>query len=179
MPDLADITWRLYAYAGHWLPDDDLTAFTDWMAANRLDPATAELSVLVDGGVITYGQDRSGPEVRSPHREIATVTVPLRTPPPDVYQPTCGPDALAALHAVLARHEWSSGFDGVCVDCSDTTTGLDGRIWCHRDAAAPWPCPSVRAALTEAGMPVPTSGHRPIRVLGDCLDSDDNAKVFA
>lgn len=107
------------------------------------------------------------------------VTLPLRTAPPNVYQPTCEADALAELHEVFRRHEWSSGFGGVCVDCSDTRIGEDGRVWCHRDDAASWPCPPVHAALARAGMPVLLgNGQRPIRILGDCLDPVDNAKVF-
>jgi hypothetical protein len=178
--DLASVTWRLNAYAAHWLSDDDLAAVTEWMADNNLDLATAEHPVVVQGGTITYGRDRSDSTVRSPHRDIVTATVPLRTVPPTVWRPDCTAAEMAALHKLFADHEWSEGFGGSCVDCSVTSVGDDGRIWCHRGDVVQWPCPPVRALLIKIGASVPpaTDGHQSLRILGDCLDPDDNAKVF-
>lgn len=167
---LAAITWRLEAHAGHWLPDGDLAAVTGWMADNGLDRATAQHPVLVVDGRVTYGKDLSGPEVRAAHREIVTTVVPLRTAPPDVRWPECPPAAMAELQRVFRDHEWSSGFGGVCVDCSAFEVRADGRIWCHRDDAAPWPCAPVRDALAAAGLPAPGgAGQQPRLVLGDLL----------
>jgi hypothetical protein len=178
--DLTRITWRLDAYAGHWLSTGDLTAVTDWMTANRLRRATAERPVTVANGVIVYGQDWSLSHIRARDRTIITVTVPLRTAPPDVWQPDCGPAELAELLEVFRWHEWTSGFGGSCVDCSRTRREDDGRLWCYRDDAAPWPCPPVREALAKAGMPVPpvVIEQRSPRVLGDCLDPAANARAF-
>lgn len=178
-PALARITWRLDAYAGFWLPLDELSAVTDWMAGNRLDRVTAERPVLVENGTVTYGQDRSGVTVRSHRRDIVMTTVVLLTAPPTVYQPSCTPSELRALQSVFREHEWSCAFDGVCVDCSAIQTRADGRIWCHRDDAATWPCEPVRRALAIAGLPVlPPAGDAALRRLGDCLDPVDNAMVF-
>jgi hypothetical protein len=178
MTDLNAITWRLNAYAGHWLTDDDLTAVTDWMADNQLDRVTAQHPVTVSHGQITYGQDRSPSTVRAAHRDIVTVTAPLLTVPPVVWQPDCDESAMAQLRKVFDEHEWSAGFGGVCVDCSRIAVDETGRVWCHRDDAARWPCSAVRDALAEADIPVPGEEFTP-RVLGDCLDPDDNARAFA
>jgi hypothetical protein len=121
-------TWRLEPNAGFWLDDDELAAVTDWMADNQLERATAQHPVVVERGTITYGQDRSPDTVRGAQRDIATRTVPLRTPPPAVRQPSCSPAQLARLQDTFARHEWSAGFGGICVDCSHTTTDAHGRI---------------------------------------------------
>lgn len=174
--DLTAIAWRLPAYAGHWLPEEQLTAVTDWMADNGLDGATAQREVVVAGGQVTFGQDRSPSTVRCADREIVLVTVPLRTPPPAVWQPDLDEQAMATLRAVFDQHEWSAGFGGVCVECSNVQVDEAGRVWCHRDEAAAWPCPPVRDALAEAGIPVP--GERPLRILGDCLDPGDNERLF-
>lgn len=172
-----DVAWRLDAYAGHWLTDDELTAVTDWMAANGLDRATAERPVVVEHGTVTYGQDRSLSHVRSPHRDIVAVTMPLRTAPPTVQQPTCAPEVLAELQETFRHHEWSAGFGGVCVDCSEIQVDESGRVWCRRDDAVQWPCPPVWRAMYAAGMPVPPlAGHQVI--LGSTLDPADNARVF-
>ncbi|MFG1913079.1 hypothetical protein [Kribbella sp. NPDC048928] len=177
--ELGRIVWRLDAYAGHWLTATDLTAVTEWMADNHLERATAQRPVIVECGRITYGQDRSDLTVRAQHRDIATVTVPLLTAPPAIVPPLCEPAHLAVLHAVLAQHEWSSGFGGVCVDCSRTQTAANGQIWCHRDDVEPWPCPPVRTALREAKIPVPGPAEAPLpRVLGDCLSPAHNARAF-
>lgn len=176
---LARITWQLDAYAGFWLPLEELTAVTDWMADNRLERATAARAVLVENGTVTYGLDRSGVTVRSRHRDIVMTTVPLLSAPPTVYQPDCTQSELSVLQAVFSEHEWSCAFDGVCVDCSAIQTRADGRIWCHRADAATWPCEPVRRALAVAGMPVPPpAGDNALRRLGDCLDPVDNAMVF-
>lgn len=178
MPDvnLKSISWRLDIGAGHWLPADDLSAVTAWMSDNRLDRATAAHPVIVENGGIRYGQDRSPSHIRHPHRDIVTTTVPLRTPPPAVWQPTCGPDALARLADTFGEHEWTSAFDGACVDCSSPQVDSRGRLWCHRNDAVLWPCPPVQAALEAAGMPI--SKRWTPRLLGDCLSAADNAAVF-
>jgi hypothetical protein len=143
--DLASITWQLDAYAGHWLANDELTAIADWMADNHLTRATAERPVIVKNGTITYGQDRSPSTVRAPHRDIVTITVLLRTAPPKVWQPDCGPAAMAQLHEAFRRHEWSSGFGGVCVDCSQTRiTGMTSCRGPARPSKKPWPRPEYR-----------------------------------
>ena len=170
---MSDITWRLEAYAAHWLTDEELSAVIEWMAANGLDRATAQHPVVAANGEITYGQDRSDVTVRAADRDIVTVTVPLRTEAPVVRRPNLSEAALADLQAVFAEHEWSAGFGGVCVDCSDFWTGEDGRVWCRRDGAVPWPCPPVQNALGDAGLL-----WQP-RILGDTLDPDDNATLFA
>jgi hypothetical protein len=172
---LAAITWRLPAHAAHWLPDEDLSAVTAWMADNNLDRATAQAPVEVADGQITYGGDRSPSTVRAAHREIVTVTVPLRTLPPAIAEPSCSAVELAALQEVFLAHEWSAGFDGVCVDCSRIRLDESGRAWCHRDDAVAWPCPPVRAALVRAGFGVPAGQAG--RILGDCLDPADNARA--
>lgn len=177
---LAEVEWRLDTYAGHWLPIDDLTAVNEWMRENHLRRATAEQPVTVEGGMITYGQDRSPGHVRAVDREIVTVTAPLRTAPPKVWQPTCSVEDLAALNEVFAQHEWSSGFDGVCVDCSGIQVDEQGRILCRREDACPWPCPPVAEALRKAGMLSDPAADQalPRRVLGDCLDPVENARAF-
>lgn len=181
MSDLANITWRLDAYAGHWLTDSELAAVTEWMAENDLDRATAERPVLVENGTVTYGQDRSGATVRAPHREIVTTTKPLRTAPPQVRQLDCTPPARAALESVFSHHEWSCGFGGVCVTCSRITTDEAGRVWCHQDDAVTWPCRPVWEAMLAAGCPVPTppDDEFPGVVFGDCLDPEVSARAFA
>lgn len=171
----AQLTWQLPAYAGHWLSADDLSAVVAWMADNDLEDATAQAPLEVVDGRITYGQDRSPDTVRAAHRKIATVTVPLRTPPPTIAKPPCSTAELAKLQAVLAHHEWSAGFDGVCVDCSATQFDAHGRVYCHRDDVVTWPCPPVRAALATAGFHVPAGPAE--RILGDCLDPVDNARA--
>ena len=178
--DLVSMTWRLDAHAGHWLTDDELTAVTDWMADHQLDRVTAQRPLVVEHGTITYGQDRSDVTVRAAHREIVTTTVPLRTAPPKVWQPDCAAAVMAELQETFDRHEWSSGFGGVCVTCSHVRIGEDGRVWCHRDAAAPWPCPPIREVLHKAAIPVPAAaaGSEPRRILGDCLSPAANATVF-
>lgn len=178
MTDLDAIAWKLDAYAGHWLNDDDLTAVTDWMADNGLDRVTAQRPVVVAGGRITYGQDRSPVTIRAAHRDIVTVSAPLLTVPPAVWQPDCGDAALSELHEVFVRHEWSAGFGGVCVDCSRIQVDEAGRVWCHRDDAVPWPCQPVLDALDAAGIPLPGQQFTP-RMLGDCLDPEDNKRAFA
>lgn len=179
MTALPTVTWRLDAYAGHWLTDADLHAVTAWMRENGLDGATTERPVVVADGLITYGQDRSGPTVRAPHRDIVMMTVQQRTAPPNIQQPECSPDQMAALQAVFATHEWSSGFDGVCVSCSSIRVDDTGRIWCRRDDAVAWPCPPVRQALVTAGCPLPLRADDSSGLLfGDCLDPADNARAF-
>lgn len=174
-PDLTAVTWRLPVHAAHWLSDEDLSAVTAWMDDNGMDGATAQAPVEVANGQITYGQDRSPGTVRAAQREIVTVTVALRTPPPAIPEPACSPAELAALQAVLADHEWSAGFDGVCVDCSTTEIDELGRIRCHCDDAVAWPCPPARAALVRAGFGVPAGQTG--WILGDCLDLADNARA--
>ena len=179
MTDLTAIEWSLDALAAHWLADDELTAVTDWMTENDLGRATADHPVVVESGMITFGQDRSADYVRGQHRNIVTITLPLRTPPPAVRQPTCDPASLAELQSVLRAHEWSSGFGGICVDCSQPRADEHGRLWCHRHDTAPWPCPTVWEALYRAGMPVPSAtSHDTPCVLGDLLDHKDNARAF-
>ncbi|UKD50895.1 hypothetical protein L3Q65_00960 (plasmid) [Amycolatopsis sp. FU40] len=171
---LARIAWNLPACAPHWLSDTELAAVTAWMADNHLDRATAQTPIEVADGKITYGQDRSPDTVRAAHRDIVAVTVPLRTPPPEVAQPRCSPAVLAKLQAVFDDHEWSAGYGGVCVDCSETYADA-GQLRCRRDDAVAWPCPPVRAALAAAGLAV--APGTPDRILGDCLDPADNARA--
>jgi hypothetical protein len=173
---LASVSWQLLPYAGHWLPDADLGAVTEWMRDNRLVRATAQRPVVVEHGQVTYGRDDSPATVRAAQRVIVTATVPLRTAPPAVWCPDIDETGLAALTEVFAAHEWSAGFDGVCVDCSAIQIGPDGRVYCHVDDAVAWPCPPVRDVMAAVGVPVP--GERPPRILGDCLDPDDNARLF-
>lgn len=101
--------------------------------------------------------------------------MPLRARPPAITPPRCSPAELAALQEVLAAHEWSAGYGGVCVDCSSTHVDAAGRVWCRRADAAAWPCPPVRAALVAAGFGVPAGPAGPI--LGDCFDPTDNARA--
>jgi hypothetical protein len=178
MPDLAAIVWHLDTHAPVWLTDADLFAVTAWMDDNAMRGSTADRPVDVRDGQITYGRDYSGPTVRSPHRDIRTTVVPLRTAPPDVWQPDCDPAALRCVQAVIAEHEWTPAFDGSCVDCS--TTWMDGdRIMCRREDAVSYPCLPVRRALAEAGLPVPAPDDgQLLRVLGDCLDPVTNALAF-
>lgn len=179
MPDLAAIVWHLDAWAPVWMSDDDLFAVTDWMRDNDLDRSIAARPVDVRGGQITYGKNLSGPTVRIAVADIRTTTVPLLTAPPNVWQPTCDAAALRRGQDVIARHEWTSGFDGSCVDCSTTWTDRNGRIMCRREDAVSYPCPPVRRALADAGLPVPPPpADQPIRFLGDCLDPIANAMAF-
>jgi hypothetical protein len=176
---MSSTTWHLPVYAGLWLSDDDLTAVTDWMDANGLARATADRPVIVDdAGQITYGQDRSGPNARRPHRDIVMRTLPLRSEPPQIWLPAAR--ALPALEKVLDTHEWTTGFGGACVDCSYTTTSATGQIMCRREDVVLWPCPPVRSALIEAGIPVPppVPGQDSLLVLGDGLDRRVHAHVF-
>jgi hypothetical protein len=182
LPDqgLASVVWHLEAYAGHWLPIDDLTEVTAWMRENHLDRATAEHPVVVRDGMITYGQDRSPGHVRAADREIITTIVPLRTMPPNVWRPTCHPASLEALNEVFRAHEWSEGFDGVCVDCSDVHIDEHGRSWCRRENACAWPCSPVAEAMLRAGIQVEDPDKlAPGVVLGDCLSPADNARAIA
>ncbi|QXV63565.1 hypothetical protein [Amycolatopsis sp. TNS106] len=176
--ELAAIIWQLEAYAGHWLPLDELSAVTSWMEDNRLVRATAQHPVVVVAGWITYGKDLSDAIVRAPQREIVTTTVPLRSAPPVVTRPACSPEAMAALQQAFRDHEWSAGFGGVCVDCSDTTLGDDGQIRCHRDNVVAWPCGPVRDAFALAGLPIPNdAGRQPRLALGDFLDPAVHAEA--
>lgn len=180
-PGLDAITWRLPAYAAHWLPDDDLTAVTDWFAANQVRRASFDRPVLVERGVIRFGQDHSDSTVRARNRVIVTREVPLRTAPPAVFQPDVDEQVLDELAALFQRHEWSAGFGnqgGVCVDCSPILV-REGKVYCHVDDVMPWPCPPVRAAMNAAGVPVPGPPAPTPRVLGDCLDPAAQAKAFA
>lgn len=114
-PSLTQITWRLPAYAGHWLLQADFDTVIDWMRANRLHRHTAERPVVVEHGQITYGQDRSDATVLPP-RDIVEVTTSLLTTPPTVWQPTCTAEALATVTAVFDEHVWSIGDgNGACV----------------------------------------------------------------
>lgn len=171
--------WHLDAYAGTWLSLADLTSLTGWMDANGMERATAEHPIDVRTGAITYGSDRSGPSVRQGHRDIRTVTVALRTPPPDVYQPI-QTDALQAALKTIGEHEWSSGFGGTCVTCSTVTVNDAGQVMCRRDDAVRWPCPLVREAMLGADLPVPPPipGQDTVRILGDCLAERSHAAVF-
>lgn len=179
MTALADIVWRLPAYGGHLLIDDELYAVTDWMRDNELFRCTAQHPVVVRDGQITYGLDTSPPTVRAAQREITEATVPLRTAPPAISLPDAPPEALAALVELFTAHEWSSAFDGSCVTCSPVEE-RDGWLYGHRATVALWPCPPVRDALEAVGVhvpPRPASKATP-RILGDCLDPADNAHAF-
>lgn len=65
--NLANISWRLDAYAGHWLTNEELTAITDWMADNQLHRATAERPVVVEP---------SAPEWRTARSPTARIDLP-------------------------------------------------------------------------------------------------------
>jgi hypothetical protein len=174
---LTQITWRLDAYAGHWLPQADFDTVIDWMRANRLRRHTAERPVVVEHGQITYGQDRSDATVLPP-RDIVEVTTTLLTTPPTVWQPTCTAEALSTVTAVFDEHVWSIGDgNGACVTCSDTHRGADGRLYSRSDRVAAWPCPPVLCVLVDHGFPIPNEPAP--RVLGDCLDAAANARAFA
>jgi hypothetical protein len=173
------ITWRLDAYAPHWLPLSDLHAVTQWMDTNGVEDPTAAHPVVVEDGTIRFEQDRCPDHVPTARRRTTTVTLPLLTVPPEVYQPTCGEAAVKVLTAVFEEHEWSAGFGGVCVTCSDTW--VDGRrILCHRDGTVPWPCMPIREAMAKAGVPLdpPVPNGPPMLVFGDTLSPEKNAIAF-
>jgi len=176
--DLNAITWQVHAGAHAWIGDRDLDAVMDWADDNNLHyRITTDHEITVANGRITYGVDYSPTSHRIPTRDIRTRTAPLLTPPPSIWQPD--PAQLPALQAVLANHEWSAGFGGLCVDCSDTKETEDGVVTCHHDDAEPWPCPLVRDALRAGGFPLPPATNQSLRFLGDCLDPDANEAAFA
>jgi hypothetical protein len=176
MVNLATISWRMEAFAAHWMSDDELSATTAWMADNYLILATAERPVVVRNGKITYGKDRSDATVRRPNRDIMLTTVVLRTPPLTIRPVPCDADALAVLTEVFQRHEWSTGFGGACVTCTPGQTDDQGRVWGGRDDVVTWPCPAVADAMAIAGVPIPNA--ETARFLGDCLSERDNAQAF-
>ena len=179
MPELTEIVWHLDTFAGMWLPDADLSAVAAWMDENGMDRCTAARPVDVRDGQVTYGVDRDGPNTRGPDRDIRTATVPLRTPPPQVWQPSCSAEALQRAQDVIAQHEWSLTYGGSCVDCSITWTDSQGRIKGRREDVVTYPCPPVRRALAEAGLPVPPPDDaQSLRMFGDTLDPVTNALAF-
>lgn len=170
------VVWRLDAYAPLWLPLSDLVRVVDWMDANGVERASVAHEVRVEDRdgcrwVVCEQVGQGQQHVRRP--DTCSLELPLRTDPPEVYQPCGGTTALQAVLAVHAR-AWPAGDPTriLCAECS--SAGPVTRV-------VAWPCPGVREAAAHAGVsldaPVPV-GDGP-HLGSDLLDAAENARVFS